>query len=151
MLFTGQERQWLAFQELLGNPEWMQDPKYHPPIADPEDREVFWAQISAWAGDFTREEVYRRAQGLRIPVFPVNSISDVVDSDQIAAREFMQPMQLANGATVAAPSAPYQLSETPVRHLRPAPTLGRDNIEVICGRLDVTKQEIIDGFQAGLF
>ncbi len=149
LIFVGQPRQWEAFQELMGNPEWAKDPDLVPPIENAEKRDRFWAHVNEWAGQYTREEVYRKAQALRIALFPVNTVPDTIESDQLKSRGFMKDMQLANGATVSGPSAPYIFSETQPSFRRSAPTLGRDNHEVLCTRLGLSEEELQYGYEAG--
>jgi crotonobetainyl-CoA:carnitine CoA-transferase CaiB-like acyl-CoA transferase len=107
--------------------------------------------VNEWASDRRKEDVYRDAQDLRVPLFPENTVAEAVDTPQIAARGFMQEMPLANGASIRAPLAAYQYSETPARFRGPAPTLGRDNAAILGKRLGVSDEELRHGSQAGLF
>lgn len=152
MLFTGQPQQLDAFKELLDRPEWLDQPEFQPlpdgrvPITDD-----FLARVNEWGGDHRKEDVYRKAQSLRVPLFPENTVAEAIESDQVIARGFMKDMPLANGATVRAAGAPYAFSETPARIYNAAPTLGRDNIAIFCERLGVTEEELRNGYEAGIF
>jgi len=149
LLFTGQDQQWQAFRDLIGNPEWAACYDRLPAGRGPEV-DAFWARLNAWAGGYTKEEVYRKAQALRVPLFPENDIAEAVESDQVRARGFVQEMPLASGATARAPVAPYAFAETPARFRRPAPALGRDNRAVFCDRLGLSEEELRRAYDAGL-
>ena len=148
LLFTGQDRQWDAFKELLGNPDWLEG--YQPPVSRIPPSDPFWAHLNEWSGQYTKEELYRKAQGLRIPLFPQNTVAEAVESDQVQSRGFIQEMPLATGGTVRAPAAPSAFSKTPARPRGPAPTLGRDNSAVFCGRLGLSEQELLHAYEAGV-
>lgn len=151
LLFTGQEQQWKAFLELMGNPEWSKAPEFQTRASALSNHAAeFWARVHEWAGQFTKEELYRNAQRLRVPLFPENSIAEAVESDQVRSRDFMQEMPLASGATVRGPVAPYMFSETPARIRRSAPALGGDNHAILCGRLGVSEAEIEKACGAGV-
>jgi len=151
MLFTGQPQQLEAFKELLGHPEWLNAPEFQPlPDGRVPTTDEFMARVNEWGGDHLKEDVYRRAQALRVPLFPENTVAEAVESDQIKARGFMSDLPLANGATVSAPTASYAFSGTPARFYRSAPTLGRDNTAVFRGRLGLSDEELRHGYEAGL-
>jgi len=150
LLFAGQGHQWQAFLDLMGNPEWAQGPEYRSRASLGEKTEEFWARVHEWAGGYGKQELYREAQGRRVPMFPENSIAEAVESEQVRARGFVQEIPLACGASVRAPTAPYQFSETPVRVRRVAPSLGRDNDAVFRGRLGLTAEELRRAREAGV-
>jgi crotonobetainyl-CoA:carnitine CoA-transferase CaiB-like acyl-CoA transferase len=75
LLFTGQQRQWEAFRELIDNPKWLDEGNYQPPLSRIKQDDPFWARVNEWAGRHTKEEVYRKAQGLRVPLFPENDVA----------------------------------------------------------------------------
>ena len=62
-----QQDQWERFVGLMGNPDWAEDPKF----ATRDSRLDHWTDLepllSAWTGQHSKEEVYRLAQGARIP------------------------------------------------------------------------------------
>jgi formyl-CoA transferase len=150
LLFTGQQRQWDAFRELIDNPAWLDEGNYQPPLSTIKEGDPFWSHLNDWALENGREEVYRKAQGLRVPLFPENTVADAVESAQVKSRPFMQPMPLARGEETSAPVAPYMMLGTPARVRGPAPTLGRDNRLVFGGRLGISDEELVRAYEAGV-
>jgi crotonobetainyl-CoA:carnitine CoA-transferase CaiB-like acyl-CoA transferase len=150
LLFTGQQRQWDAFRDLIDNPPWLDEGKYEPPLSRIKEDDPFWSRLNDWAMRHSREEVYRKAQGLRVPLFPENNVADAVESQQVKSRGFMQSLPLATGDSVEAPIAPFMMLGTPAKVRGPAPSLGRDNELVFCARLGMSKEELIRAYQAGV-
>jgi len=150
LLFTGQQRQWEAFRELIDNPKWLDEGNYQPPLSKIKEDDPFWARVNEWTGRHTKEEVYRKAQGLRVPLFPENDIASAVESEQVKSRGFMQAMPLANGDSVSAPTAPYTMYGTPPQMRGPAPTLGRDNRAIFGGQLGISDEELRHAYEAGI-
>ena len=149
LLFTGQQQQWQAFRELIGDPEWF-DERYRPPISRVPEDDPLWAHLHEWGGNYTKEQIYREGQGRRVPVFPENTVAEAIESDQVKARGFVREIELANGARAGAPSAPYQMSETPAGPRGPVPSLGRDNDQVYRGRLGLSEEELLHARQTGV-
>ena len=81
------------------------------------------AAFSEWAATRTKQEIYHAAQELRIAVSPVNDFKDVVESAQLAARQWFGEVE-AGGERFKAPGVPYRLTATPCRSRRPAPAAG---------------------------
>jgi crotonobetainyl-CoA:carnitine CoA-transferase CaiB-like acyl-CoA transferase len=150
LLFTGQQRQWEAFRELIDNPTWLDEGSYQPPLSRIKEDDPFWARVNQWSARHTKEEVYRKAQALRVPLFPENDIASAVESGQVKSRGFMQAMPLATGDSVSAPAAPYTMYGTPTQIYGPAPTLGRDNRAIFGGRLGITDEELGRAYEAGI-
>ena len=84
------------------------------------------AALAAWAADKTKQEVYHAAQELRIAMTPVNTMADLVNDPQLAAREFFETLEVG-GTELLSPGFPYKLTETPCVASRRAPKLGEHN------------------------
>jgi crotonobetainyl-CoA:carnitine CoA-transferase CaiB-like acyl-CoA transferase len=149
-LLIGQDHQWRAFAEVMGSPEWADDPAYQSRPGRSQHWATIVARIQAWAADYTKEEIYRMAQAKRVPLFPENTIAEAVDSAQVQSRDFIREVPLANGARVRAPTAPYAFSETPARVSRPAPRLGEHNRDVFGGQLGLSAAELASAYEAGV-
>src|SRR5437764_2190820 len=76
--------------------------------------------VAEWAADKTVAEIVEFGQLLRIAVTPVLDGADVLDDDQLAARQWWE-----REGDMAFPGQPYQLSVTPARRRGPAPSAGQ--------------------------
>lgn len=87
---------------------------------DPDSE--LWNLVREWCLEQPMLEVYRRAQELRIAVAPVNTVADLLASEQLAIREgFVAPH--ADAPALRYPASPIGLTETPVEVRGPAPQL----------------------------
>ena len=75
--------------------------------------------VAEWAADKTVAEIVELGQLLRIAVTPVLDGADVLDDEQLAARDWWE-----REGDVAFPGQPYRLSGTPARRRGPAPAIG---------------------------
>lgn len=91
--------------------------------------EVFQA-LSEWAATKTKQEIYHAGQELRIAVSPVNTMEDVANSSQLAARQWFGEVA-AGGARFKSPGFPYKLTGTPCEPRLPAPKLGQHTEDVL--------------------
>jgi crotonobetainyl-CoA:carnitine CoA-transferase CaiB-like acyl-CoA transferase len=126
-----QQDQWERFVELLGNPEWANDPRF----ATRDSRLANWSRLepllAAWTAARTKEEVYRLAQDHRIPSFPLNTAADLFTSAQLQAREFFTVVQHPIAGKLRYPGFPARLGSGKALELAPAPLLGEDNQAVL--------------------
>ncbi|MBI2887928.1 MAG: CoA transferase [Chloroflexi bacterium] len=149
-MLVGQDHMWAALVDMLGHPDWADNPDYQTRAGRSLRQQETWRHIEEWAAGYTKEEIYRMGQARRIPVFPENTIAEAVDSAQVRSRGFLQEIPLACGGAAPGPSAPYQFAETPWSIRRPAPRLGQHNQEVFCGRLGLPQAELAAAFEAGV-
>ena len=141
---------WASLVEMMGNPDWTKSELCQDRVA----RRTNWNEIELLLGEWTREhtteEVSRAAQANRIPCMPVYTAKEVVNAEQLEAREFFVEVEHKEAGKVKYPGAPYKLSGTPWSVNRPAPLLGEHNVEVYCGVLGYTKQDLVKMRQAGV-
>jgi crotonobetainyl-CoA:carnitine CoA-transferase CaiB-like acyl-CoA transferase len=98
--------------------------------------------FARWIGKFTRAEILAMAREHELMIFPVNTVADNIDSEQLAARGFYQRVEHEDiGATVTYPGAPVVLSKTPWRMKGRAPRLGEHNADVY-GAIGVGADEL---------
>jgi crotonobetainyl-CoA:carnitine CoA-transferase CaiB-like acyl-CoA transferase len=144
-----QDHMWQAWVDVMGNPDWACRAEFDTQAGRTEHQREIAVGIAAWAAERTKEEIYRLGQGRRVPVFPLNSIGDAVESAQVQSRGFLRELPLACGVTVTGPTAPYRFSATPWTIRRAAPRLGEHNREILCGRLGLPPDELVAAYAAG--
>jgi crotonobetainyl-CoA:carnitine CoA-transferase CaiB-like acyl-CoA transferase len=149
-VFFMTEPQWQAFVEVMGNPEWARRPELQSRAGRTERQRELTALIEEWSSTRTKEEIYRLGQGRRVPLFPLNSVADAVDSAQVKSRGFVQELPLAGGSVAPGPTAPYRFSATPWAIRRAAPRLGQHNDEIFCGRLGLPAGDLLKARDAGI-
>ena len=109
-------------------------------------------KIKSWEkviGDFflahTKEELYQEALEKRIPLTPLNDMSEVVEDDQLAARGFWVDANNAELRTsLRYPGFLFQTTEEKClpKLRRRAPFVGEHNTEIYIGELGLSEAEL---------
>ena len=146
-----QIEQYRRFLNLLGEQDWMDNPRYRDrrAMSDqyPEEAE---ALIAPWFMQRTKQEILDACLEHRIPCVPVQTFAEALDDPQLKARDYFQEAAHPIAGTYRYPGPPYRLSGTAARLARPAPTLGQHNREVLGGDLGLSDADIADLEQAGV-
>ena len=114
----------------LAAPEWRERLTALVPLAD-EDREVVEAVMARFCSTRKRADLVREAQRRNAGWAPVLSPREIVESEQLAARDYWVWVRHDDlGESFAYPGAPFKLMETPWKQRGRAPRLGEHNVEV---------------------
>lgn len=132
---------WRALVELMGNPEWATDPKWDSMFYRAQHLFEIAPQIQGWVMQQKKQELYHRGAQKGIPMGPVNTVKDVLENEQYAARGYFVEVEHPRAGKYKYPGWAYQMSATPARVYRPAPLLGQHNREVFCSVLGYSEQE----------
>ncbi|HUV53398.1 MAG TPA: CoA transferase [Dehalococcoidia bacterium] len=91
----------------------------------------------------TKEELYNAALEKGIVLAPLNTVKDVVESPQLAARQYFVEVEHPElGDTITYPGAPVKLSEVPWKISHRPPLIGEHNEEIYERELGFTKEEL---------
>ncbi|MCY3558052.1 MAG: CoA transferase [Chloroflexi bacterium] len=108
----------------------------------PSDDEVaeLESEIEAFFAARGAQSLYESGQHHGVMICPVNTMQDIVDSPQLAARGFFDEIDDPELGRLTVPGAPLKMSATPWQ-TRPAPTLGQHQDEI----LTAAATEVRDG------
>ncbi|MBI4330154.1 MAG: CoA transferase [Chloroflexi bacterium] len=134
--------EWDTFIELLGSPEWAKGAEFKDPKYREEHAAEIKERLAPLLMQFTKEELYRRAQSKHCPVAPYHGCDEIVDSGQLRARGFFVEMDHPEAGRLEYPSVPYRFCEAPARFQRPAPLLGEHNEEIYRRMLGYTAERL---------
>ncbi len=99
----------------------------------------------------TKAEIMTGAIKYRIMLYPISSAADLLESPQLAAREFWAELEHPElGTTITYPGAFANASETPPRISRRAPLIGEHNREIYEQELGISREELLTLGQAGV-
>jgi len=144
-----EDRHWRRLVELLGNNEWAEEDLFKTHLLRAKHWESLEPLISFWAIEYTKAELSELGKEKGIPLVPVNTVSDVVQSQHLKEREYFTRIPSPYGE-VTCPGAPYRLSRTPWSIKRPAPLLGQHNWDVFCGRLGFSEDDLVHFYESGV-
>jgi crotonobetainyl-CoA:carnitine CoA-transferase CaiB-like acyl-CoA transferase len=104
-----EERQWAAWLEVMGSPEWSRDARF----ATKPDRVANWdalhALMSKWSRQHPKQWIADAAQDAHVPSFPLREPEEQLASPQLAHRGFWRQASVG-GRQVKAPNPPFGLS-----------------------------------------
>lgn len=138
-------------RDLLGHPEFLEDPKWEDPTmsSNPELREEFNAFYLGWLADKTRREVVELADKNGILCAPLNTTEDLFSDPHFLERETFVEIDHPLTGPLKYASRPFRMSETPWQLRRPAPLLGEHN-EEIYGALGYSKEDLVQLREQGV-
>ena len=127
-----EDAQWARWLDLMGNPDWADDPKFATRDARQKNSVELWDLLSEWTSQRSRYDIAREGQNRRIPCFPVNTVADLLSDSHLDERRFFVTIQHPSAGKFRYPGVAYRLSNTqlPLGDLA-APTLGQHNDEVL--------------------
>ena len=127
-----QLEQYQRFLSLLGDPPWMEEPRYRDrrAMSDqyPEEAESL---IAPWFMQHTKDEILQLCLQNRIPCAPVLTFDEVLESPQLLERDWFREVGHPQAGSFQYPGAPARLHGSPCRVVRPAPLLGEHNAEIL--------------------
>jgi len=122
---------WLALFEVVGKPEWGQDPRFNNRKARVENYDALNEQLAPIFRAGKRDDWLRRLIAKDVPAAPINTLDEVFADPQVQSYRFpievehpqMGKMQLIGNAV--------DMSRTPPTIDRPPPMLGEQTDEVL--------------------
>ena len=128
--------------ELIGEPEWISDPRFKDDISRGDHGEIISNRMAKWCKDKTNKEVLNKLDKARIPGGEVLRAKEVLEEQHIIARNLFLELEYANLKEPAPIMSPaVELSENPGHINHSAPLLG-EHTETIMIELGYTKEEI---------
>ncbi len=122
---------WEGFKRAMGPQEWFEDPRFATRNARRQHMEEVEVRITDWLTGYTREELVGILGREGVPVFPVHSVAELLESSQYASRGVFVDQHHPVAGALRQPGPPARLSATPWRIRRPAPTLGEHTAEAL--------------------
>ena len=142
---------WDSMKEVMGRPEWAESPVFADLASRRVNADALELLLIEWFMRHTRQELYRMLQASGVSCFPINSIQEVVDSPQYAAREFFVEQEHPVAGRIKQPGPPVRYSKTPWRLRKAAPLLGEHNQEVLGGLMGYSRENLRQPESAGRF
>jgi crotonobetainyl-CoA:carnitine CoA-transferase CaiB-like acyl-CoA transferase len=141
-IVAAQPRHWQALVRWMGAPAPLDDPAWTDRELRDREREEIERAIAAFTARHTRAELFAQGQAAGVPVTPVNTPADFVDSAFAAERGYLAPLAHPLVGEYRAPGSAFWLDGAPARPHGPAPLLGQHNADVYRGELGLTADEL---------
>lgn len=145
------DTQWKALSELMGNPNWTNEPKFSTLTGRKENEDELNRLIEAWTINFTAEDLMDRLQDRRIPSGIVKSTRDIAEDPQLHYRNLWWKLNHREIGPFNQLGQASILSKTPAEGRMPAPCLG-EHTEYVCVEiLGMSDSEFLELLTAGAF
>ena len=142
--------QWVSICGMMGMEDWGDNPNYKITSARVQRRQEIYDRIHPWLMEHGKEEIFAEGQAWRVPVAPVYSNQDILNSPQHQAREYIVEVEHPVLGRVAQPGAVTKMTETPWQIRSPAPLLGEHNEKVYGELCGYNRGELVKLKEAGV-
>ncbi len=122
---------WERIAEVVGHPEWRDDPRYATNSARIANRNALVAAMNEVLATRGRAEWVAAFDAAGVPVGPVNTIGEAVEHPQMMARGMIVETEHPQAGRTKSLGCPIHFSDTPTRITRPAPLLGEHTRELL--------------------
>lgn len=130
---VGNDSQYARFCDYLGQPDWATDPHYATNTARLTHRDTLVPMIVEVLATRTTAHVIEGLEARKVPVGPVNTIGQALETEQAQARGMTITMPVPHTAKgdVRLIGNPLKFSRTPVSYRSAPPTTGADTDAVL--------------------
>lgn len=142
MVGAGNERLWKGFCELLGAPEWADDPRYDSNAKRVERRAELVRLIEDRLAARPRDEWVAAFAAAGLPAGPINDIGEVFADPQVQHRGMAVEVEHPTAGRIRLPGIPVKFAATPARVQGPPPLLGEHTDAVLRELLGLSEAEV---------
>ncbi len=126
-------RQWHAMREWLGDPDYLQDPKYDSFLGRLEIADALGVMIGDLFATMTHEQVSFEAQRRGIVCTPVLRPGEVLANEHFESRATFADAEYAPGASGPVAAGFFEIDGERQGYRRRAPALGEHDAEIAAG------------------
>lgn len=146
--FITQAAVWESICDVIGRPEWKDDPDYATPAARlPRLNDIF-AAIEAWTSTKTKFEVMDICNPLNIPVGPILSMKELAEEPSLRETGTIVEVEHPERGPYLTVGCPIKLSDSAVEVKR-SPLLGEHTQEVLREVLGYSDDEVAALVESG--
>ena len=143
--------EWHNLVKLMGSPDWADD-RFDTIEGRLEHQEEMDEHIEAWTQQMGKYELTEKCQAAGVRAMAVQSSQDRVENDpQLRHRDMYVPMDHPMLGPWKFQNAPFKMSKSPARMSSPPPMIGQHNRDVLEDLLGVDHQDLLDGYENGVF
>jgi len=146
--FITQMAVWQKICDVIGKPEWKEDPDYATPAARLSRLNEIFDTIEAWTMTKTKYEVMDICNPLDIPVGPILSMKELAEEPSLRETGTIVDVEHPERGNYLTVGCPIKLSDSEVEVKR-SPLLGEHTDEILADVLDYSAEEIAEIRESG--
>ena len=100
---------WQELCRSLGHPEWIEDPRFSTADARHDNRVHLKAAMEEVLTTETRHSWFQRLSAWGVPVAPVNTVDDLLNDQQVRARDMLVEIKSSDYGVVRVPGNPIKM------------------------------------------
>ena len=131
-----------AFRNLMGNPPWVDSDDWDNRAYRTNNLMDIAPMINEWMEQQKKQDIFHKIAQKGIPIGPVNSAKEVMESQQYETREYFVDVHHPKAGKLKYPGWPYKMTTIKPSVSRPAPMLGQHNEYVLGEILGLSEDEI---------
>ncbi|MYJ86364.1 MAG: formyl-CoA transferase [Rhodobacteraceae bacterium] len=139
--FITQAAVWPRVCDLIGKPEWKEDPEFSTPPARLPKLDLIFDTIEQWTMTKTKFEVMDECNPLDIPVGPILSMKELAEDEGLKKTGTIVEVDHPERGKYLSVGCPIKLSDSPVEVVR-SPLLGEHTSEILTEVLGYTGDEL---------
>jgi crotonobetainyl-CoA:carnitine CoA-transferase CaiB-like acyl-CoA transferase len=140
---------WERIAEVLGHPEWRDDPRFSTNTARMENLPALVSAMEAVLSQHDQSHWLQAFDRAGVPVGPVHTIGQALTHPQTLSRNMVLELDHPQAGKTRALGCPIHFSRTPTQITRPAPMLGEHTRELL-REYDYDDAEIDAFYSAGV-
>ena len=133
LIAVGNDSQFARFCDVIGRSDLTADARYKTNVGRIEHRGELIPHLRETLVSLTKDDILQKLQSVKVPVGPIHTVPEALDSDQAAARGTIvdMPANEVEGGIVQLLANPLNLSRTPVQYRTAPPRFGQDTDAVL--------------------
>ncbi|HJN52560.1 MAG TPA: CoA transferase [Pseudomonadales bacterium] len=120
-----------ALADLMGNPDWCAGKEWDSMAYRSHHLMEIAPMIDAWMLKQAKDDLHHRAAGKGIPIGPIRTAAEVMNSAQYKARDYFREVDHPKAGKLRYAGTPYRMSRTPSCNSRPAPLMNQHRDEIL--------------------
>ena len=125
------DEQWRRFWDLIGAPEWAQDPRFSSVGARADNIDALYRIAGKALATADTKSWLDRLRRAEIPAGPVNRLEDLRDDEHLQATGFFRPFNHPSEGAMEIPDTAFRFDHESLRVRQPQPRLGEHGREVL--------------------
>ncbi|HEY9548694.1 MAG TPA: formyl-CoA transferase [Kiloniellaceae bacterium] len=146
--FITQAAVWGSVCDLIGKPEWKEDPAYAKPEARLDKIPQIFDTIEAWTKTKTKLEVMAACNPLDIPCGPILSMKELAEEPSLRETGTIVEVDHPERGKYLSVGNPIKLSDSPAEVKR-SPLLGEHTEEILRDVLGYSEEQVQEAWASG--